>query len=415
MDYKEYMRGASKLPKPEEEEGMEDKDLPQDAEESSIIETPIEDLGIDLPDIPLPPEVSERIVIEDTFKGAYRLAIIGVGQGGSRLAETFWNLGYRRVVVINTAEQDLTQIQIPSEKKLLVGGGGAGKNPDRAEKVFADNYEDILDFLRKALPGGFDRAIITAGAGGGTGAGGTAVMIDILHDLCESLGVEKTMSDAKIGAILALPTRAEGEKVQENARRTVSKVVEKMEAGHMSPLMLCDNERIKQIYPGLSISKFWTTANASVVTLLHLFNKVSAQDSAYTSFDKEDLETVLSSGVITFGAVQLKQDMVSEDEISKSIRVNLRRNILAGVDISTGSIASCVLVGDRASLDEISQESIEHGFEQLSRLLKDGSTVHRGIYASNKPGLVIYTIIGGLQIPKDLFEIFFKSERKYKF
>jgi cell division GTPase FtsZ len=414
MDYKEYMRGASKLPKPEEK-GMEEQDLPQEAEESSIIETPIEDLGIDLPDIPLPPEGTERKVIEDKFKGAYRFAIIGIGQGGSRIAETFWNLGYRRVVVINTAKQDLVNIQVPDENKLLVGGDGAGKNPDRAEKVFADNYEDILDFLRKALPGGFDRAIITAGAGGGTGAGGTAVMIDILHDLCESLGVERTMSDAKIGAILALPTRAEGEKVQENAKRTVSKVVEKMEAGHMSPLMLCDNERIKQIYPGLSISKFWQTANSSIVSLLHLFNRVSAQDSAYTSFDKEDLETILSSGVITFGAVQLKPDMVAEDEISKAIRINLRRNILAGVDISTGNIASCVLVGDKESLDNISQESIEHGFEQLSRLLKEGSTVHRGIYNSKKPGLVIYTIIGGLQIPKDLFEIFFKSERKYKF
>ena len=108
----------------------------------------IDDLGIDLPDIPLPDDEPIEDAIKDTFEdAAFNFAIVGVGQGGSRLAESFWNLGYRRVGVINTAKQDLSLIKIPEQNKLLIGDGGAGKNPDAADEVFRTRYEDILDLL----------------------------------------------------------------------------------------------------------------------------------------------------------------------------------------------------------------------------------------------------------------------------
>ena len=55
-----------------------------------------DDLGVDIPDIPLPSEAPPEAKVEDKFDSAYKFAIVCVGQGGSRLAETFWKLGYRR-------------------------------------------------------------------------------------------------------------------------------------------------------------------------------------------------------------------------------------------------------------------------------------------------------------------------------
>ena len=108
----------------------------------------VEDLGIDLPDIPLPDDDPlEDAVVDEFDDAAFNFAVVGVGQGGSRLAESFWNLGYRRVGVINTAQQDLSLIKMPESNKLLIGDGGAGKNPDAADEVFRTRYEDILDFL----------------------------------------------------------------------------------------------------------------------------------------------------------------------------------------------------------------------------------------------------------------------------
>ena len=354
----------------------------------------IDDIGIDLPDIPMPDEDAQTQEIEDEFEGAYKFAIIGVGQGGSRIAETFWNLGYRRVCVINTAKQDLKFINIPEDRKLLLDHGGAAKDPETAEKIFQENAEEIWDFFHGKLGTTYDRVLVCAGAGGGTGAGGAPVVFKIVKD----------NTSASVGFISALPTKAEGNQVAKNARRTMQKVVEHTKDGILSPLIVLNNEKIKELYPGLSINKFWTTANSSVCALFHLFNKISAQDSSYTTFDKADLESVLNSGIITFGATSIKTEQANDTDISKAIRNNLKKNILAGADISTGRVAACVMVVNNKLMDEVPQEALEHGFEQLNRLLIKDNTVHRGIYTSNKPGIAVYTVIGGLEPTKDWFD-----------
>lgn len=172
---------------------------PEEWKESlGIKATEVTDLGIDLPDIPLPDDDPLEDSIEDEFNdAAFDFAIVGVGQGGSRLAESFWNLGYRRVGIINTAQQDLSLIKIPEENKLLIGEGGAGKNPEAADEVFRTRYEDILDFLKKTFGTSYERVLVCAGAGGGTGAGGVARVLDICHDLSQSLGKEKKIPTQK--------------------------------------------------------------------------------------------------------------------------------------------------------------------------------------------------------------------------
>ena len=358
------------------------------------------DFMVDVPDIPLPPEEEEVAnLINDEFDGAFNFAIVGVGQGGSRLAETFYNLGYRRVCVINTAPQDLATIKMPDNNKLLIGGKGAGKDPKKAESIFRDRREDIFDFLKNNFGGNYDRVLVCVGTGGGTGAGGSSVVIEVAHDLSESLGVEKRGEPSRIGAVLALPTKAEGAKVHKNSKETVDKILELKKMGALTPLIILDNEKIRQMYPNLSVTQFWGHSNVSICSLFHLFNKIANQDSEYTSFDRADLDTVLSAGVITFGATPLRSWSQPTD-ISHAIRDNLRKNILASVSPESGNIAACIVIGNEEILNEISQESLEYGFEQLTRILGEDSMVHRGIYKGNKPNLVVYTAIGGLSNPQ---------------
>jgi len=420
---REYMEEEIKKTMNNEQNLVEGEDKvnlnePQSTPQEETTEEPLEepsfnaealtddDLGVDIPDIPLPSEAPPEAKIEDKFDSAYKFAIVGVGQGGSRLAETFWKLGYRRVAVINTAPQDLKAIKVPRANKLLVGGEGAGKDRKIAENIFRENREDILDFLKRTFKGGFDRALVCIGAGGGTGAGGGPVTVEIVHDLCQTYGIEAADADARVGAVVALPTRAEGSRVQQNAKQTADILIEQSQAGTLSPLIILDNERIKQIYPRLSVNQFWGTANTSICSLFHLFNKIACQDSQYTAFDKADLDTIFSSGIISFGAVPVSKGDgdIEETDISYAVRDNLKKNILANIEVSTGNVAACVVIGDRKTLDNTAQESLEHGFEQLSRLLGDGSTVHRGIYHTAKKGLVVYTIIGGIKAPEQLFD-----------
>ena len=92
------------------------------------------DVDISLPDIPLPTAQEKTDVKKDECEVAFKFAFIGAGQGGSRIAESFYNLGYRKLSAINTAQQDLNTIKL--ENKLCIGDGGAGKDPSKAEKLF---------------------------------------------------------------------------------------------------------------------------------------------------------------------------------------------------------------------------------------------------------------------------------------
>ena len=134
-----------------------------------------EDVSFDmeLPDIPLPGQ-EINTDIEDKIPVGFKFCFVGSGQGGSRIAETFNKLGYKRVCVMNTAQQDLATIDVPN--KLKIGSdSGAGKNREVAKQCLLNQREDVLDLFRKSFAGNFDRIFVCAGAGGGSSAAGSGI------------------------------------------------------------------------------------------------------------------------------------------------------------------------------------------------------------------------------------------------
>ena len=104
---------------------------------------------------------------------------------------------------------------------------------------------------------------------------------------------------------------------------------------------------------------------------------------------------------MSFGACPLKEWKLSTD-ISHAIRDNLKNNVLVGgFDISQARTAGCIFIGSGDVLDSIPQEHLEHGFEMLSRIMRQGGTLHRGIYKGSKSGLVVYSALGELGRPEE--------------
>jgi len=354
------------------------------------------DIDISLPDIPMPePEPEKKTEIKDEIDVAFRFAFIGAGQGGSRIAETFHQLGYRKTAAINTAMQDLNTLK-DIENKLCIGDGGAGKDPKVAEELFNKKAEDVLDFMKYSFGEELDRIIVSLGAGGGSGAGMMEPLVYAAKELQETVKA----SAKQVGVILALPKASEGKKVNSNAHATLSKAFDLVDKGVISPLIILDNEKITKLYPNLVVSNFWQTANMSMAGLFNLFNLTASKDSSYSSFDRKDYETILNSGCIVFGASPVAnwKDSVS---ISRAVRENLKNNLLSGgLDLSSGTCASAIVIGGKEQLDNIPQKDLDQAFEQLSRMLKAGNVVHNGIYSGNKPNLTVFTAVGGLARPK---------------
>jgi len=348
---------------------------------------------VSLPEIPMPSVEKKVDDVKDECEVAFNFAFIGAGQGGSRIAEAFYNLGYRKLSAINTAQQDLNTIKL--ENKLCIGDGGAGKNPAVAKQLFNERREDVLDFMRDSWGSDVDRVFVCAGAGGGSGAGMCSPLLSTAKEFQEIVNSKSK----KVGCILALPQHSEGKKVNENAYHTLMDVLRLVREGTVSPLIILDNEKVNQLYPGVAVSQFWRTANSSTAGLFHLFNLLASKDSSYSSFDSNDYKQLLDTGLIVFGAAPC-QEWKQASDISKTVRENLRNNILSGgVDLSTGNSAGVIMIGGKEVLDDVPQENFDRAFDQLTRILGPRSVVHRGIYSGDKPSLTVYTLIGGLGDP----------------
>jgi cell division GTPase FtsZ len=294
----------------------------------------------------------------------------------------------------------LATLPLPSTHKLAISDGGAGKNPDAARKIFAERSEDVLDFMRRCFGPVYDRTIVCAGAGGGTGAGTVVGLVEKAREL----QIANKCSSDKVGVVLALPKVTEGKKPNANAYWVLRAIMKLVEAGTVAPLVVLDNERISALYPGLAIDPFWQKANSSVCSLFDLFNTICVQNSTYTAFDPNDFKGILDSGLIVFGATPVSR-WREAGGISFALRDNLKRNILSGgVNLSTGSIGAAVVIASRAILNEVPHEHLDQAFDQLTRLLRPGSTVHRGIYSGSKETMAVYTAIGGLKNMDEKFD-----------
>lgn len=348
---------------------------------------------LDLGDLPEMPEESAGSGIKDAFDYdvAFKLAFCGIGQAGGRIAEAFYQLGYRSVCAVNTASGDLADLKIPADSKLDLEGGGAGKDPAIARARSEGRDEDFYDLFKRTWGDEIDYAIICLGAGGGTGAGCWTKALEVARKY-----LEETKRPVRIGVIAALPKNGEGSRPAKNTVDTLKGLVQHA----LSPFILVDNERISKIFPGMAAGPFWTRCNGQIAGLFHLFNRIAAADSPHTSFDRADLSKLLDSGVVCFGATPIKEYRSAAD-ISKAVRQQLTANVLASANLTTGDKAGCIFILPPDVYDSIPQEVLDHGFESLNRILAPNSTVFRGIYKGNTDQLRCYTMIGGLQLPRE--------------
>ncbi len=219
----------------------------------------------------------------------------------------------------------------------------------------------------------------------------------------EELQIANKCSSQKVGVIVALPKITEGKKPNANAYWVLKELFGLTVAGVVSPLIVLDNERISALYPGLPVDPFWQRANLSICALFDLFNTICVQHSTYTAFDPADFSTILDSGLIVFGATPVTK-WQEAGAISFAIRDNLKRNILSGgVNLSTGNIGAAIVIASRNILNQVPHEHLDQAFDQLTRTLRSGSTVHRGIYSGSKENMTIYTALGGLDDLDDKF------------
>ena len=386
--------------------------LPDTPKESIITETDEEtDEMVEIPDLPLDEleaaseaEFEDKSV-KDESGGSVVFGLLGAGQAGGRIVESFYRLGYRKCLAINTAPHDLDGLEdLPEQQKILMStgeAGGAGKDMRKGEAAADNHLQEVYERMQKVF-GSVDRILVCAGAGGGTGGGACLRFVEVAKKYLTYLGVEDV--DKRVGVLVTLPTAGEAASptVADNAHLLATKLCEFAEKDVISPLIIFDNDKIKKMYPKLTVRKFWPTVNATVTGLFHMFNVLSTKVGNPTSFDPADYSRVLSAGgCMIMGLTTLKQYGDGTD-VSKAIRSNMERGLLCGgFDVSTAEAAACIATASESILNDTPglMNSLETGFDTLANITGNAA-VFRGIYEVEKEKFVIYTMLTGLKSPQ---------------
>ncbi len=275
------------------------------------------------------------------------IKVIGVGGGGGNAVNHMYREGIHDVtfVLCNTDNQALNDSPVPVHLQLGKEGLGAGNKPERARAAAEESLEDI----KKMLSDGTRMAFITAGMGGGTGTGAAPVIAR----------VSKELGILTVG-IVTIPFRFEGDRKIDQALDGVEEM-----SKHVDALLVINNERLREIYPELSVLDAFGKADdtlsvaaksiAEIITVHGLIN-----------LDFNDVKTVLKDGGVAIMSTGYGE---GEGRVRKAIDDALNSPLLNDNDVfnSKKILLSISFAGSKEGKDSLMMEEMNDVNEFMAK------------------------------------------------
>jgi len=280
--------------------------------------------------------------------GQAKIKVIGVGGGGSNAVDRMIEAGLGGVefIVTNTDMQALARSG--AERKVQLGedvtrGLGAGGNPEIGRQAAEESRQEL-----KNIMDGADMIFITAGMGGGTGTGASAVISEIAKEL-----------GALTIGVVTKPFRFEGRRMN-LAMEGISRLKGKVDA-----LITIPNERLLGVVPkGTTMLEAMRYADevlrqgvqgiSDLITVAGLIN-----------LDFADVSTVLSNaGTALMGigegagerrAAEAAQGAISSPLLETSMEgaTRILFNITGGADLSLNEVDEAAnIIATAAGVDD---------------------------------------------------------------
>ncbi len=214
------------------------------------------------------------------------IKVIGVGGGGGNAVNHMYSEGIQGVdfFICNTDAQALEKSPIINKVQIgssLTEGRGAGSNPEIGRKAAEESIQDIME----SLGANTQMVFVTAGMGGGTGTGAAPVIAKAARDR----GI------LTVG-IVTTPFMFEGNKRCTAAFHGIEEIRDSVDS-----LLVVSNDRIKEIYGNLPISKAFGYADNILATAAKGIAEIITIAGSI-NVDFEDVKTAMTdSGVSIMG------------------------------------------------------------------------------------------------------------------
>lgn len=272
--------------------------------------------------------------------------MIGVGGGGGNAVNNMYKQGIHDVsfVVCNTDAQALKDSPVPERLQLGSEGLGAGNRPEKARLA----AEESIDDIKAMLSDGTKMDFITAGMGGGTGTGAAPVIAR----------VSKELGILTVG-IVTIPFKFEGNKKIDQALDGVDEM-----AKHVDALLVINNERLRKVYPDLSLLNGFAKADdtlsvaaksiAEIITVRGLIN-----------LDFNDVRTVLKDGGVAIMSTGFGE---GEGRVRKAIEDALNSPLLNDNDVyNSQRILLSIAFSSENGTDGLAMEEMNEINDFMSR------------------------------------------------
>lgn len=333
-------------------------------------------------------------IVEEKRK-SLKFGVIGTGQAGSRVCLAFNKLGYPSIA-INTAIQDLEQIDLPKDNKLVLeyGLGGAAKDTGIGHEAAETHREAIESLILDKL----DEThvfLLCLSLGGGSGAGSHDVIIDILSNIGKPIVV-----------ITILPMSNEDTQTKQNALNTLAKLAVLANNKTISNLIVVDNAKLETIYSDVSHMNFFTVGNQAIVKTIDAFNHFSSMSSLDKPLDPMEWAKIFTDGegLCIYGEVQVTNYKEDNTAIAEAIIESHEEGLLAGgFDLGQAKYAGTIIVANSNVWEDIPRGSVDYAMSLIQEKCPGADGVFRGTYVDDsiRENIVyVYSIFSGLGLPE---------------
>lgn len=322
---------------------------------------------------------------------ALKISCVSSGQAGNRLGAAMYKLGYD-CVAINTTNADLKFIDIPDSNKLLIATseiGGAAREMGIGRAAAEQNREKIAAMVNNQLSD-TEVFLFFFSLGGGTGAGSSEVVIDILAE-----------TGKPVVCVCVLPMENEDLKAKSNALDTLAKVAKCLQSKKVANLVVVDNSKLENIFHNVGQMDFFNIANKAIVEPLDVFNYYAVQPSNSKPLDQmEWTKLLLSEGLSVYGEITI-DNYQDSTAIAEAVMSNLDNNLLASeFDVSQAKHVGYLVLANEKVWKEIPAVAINYTNELLTERC-GAPEMYRGLYQTDMDQDIVkvYTFFSGLSIP----------------
>lgn len=285
------------------------------------------------------------------------IKVVGVGGGGGNAVTHMYNEGFHEVtyVLCNTDSKALNDSPVPN--KVQMGEGlGAGNRPERGRKA----AEDSIDQIKQLFTDGTRMAFITAGMGGGTGTGAAPIVAQCARE-----------HDVLTVGIVTIPFLFEGHKKIDKALDGVEEM-----AKHVDALLVINNERLREIYPELTLLNGFAKADDTLSVAAKSIAEIITM-RGIINLDFEDVKTILKDGGVAIMSTGLGE---GENRISKAFEEALHSPLLNNNDIyNSKKILFYITFSANEGVDQLSMEEMNEVTTFMSKFDQDSFEMKWGL------------------------------------